>query len=103
TDASLPMRRNQRGKPRAVENLEVLAGILTAQGDSERAARLLTAAETIRHALGAPVPPIDRAEYDLWRAASRAALGTEQFLAAWMAGRAMTLEEAVALALKRTP
>jgi hypothetical protein len=45
--------------------------------------------------------PIEQANYDL--AAVRTALGEEAFAAAWAAGRAMSLEDAIALALDETP
>jgi hypothetical protein len=69
-----------------------------AEGDAERAARLFGAAEALREALGAPLPPVERAHYDRSIATVRAALGEKAFAAAWTAGRAMPLEAAVARA-----
>ena len=51
-------------------------------------------------AIGAPVPPIDRAEHEQNVAAVHAALGKERFAAAWAEGRARTLEEAMQEALQ---
>jgi hypothetical protein len=45
------------------------------------------------------MPPADRAEHDRSVTAVRAALGQEAFAAAWAAGRAMTLEDAIRDAL----
>jgi hypothetical protein len=63
------------------------------------AARLFGAAEALRAAIGSPIPPIERAEYERAVAASRTALGEAAFAAAWAEGRAMTLERAVEFAL----
>jgi tetratricopeptide (TPR) repeat protein len=86
--------------PEAPEQLEALAAVDQAQGQLLRAARLLGAASTLRETHGPPVPPIDRADWEQQVAAVRVALGEEAFAAAWAAGRAMSLEEALAFALK---
>jgi tetratricopeptide (TPR) repeat protein len=80
--------------------LERLARVAVAEGQPERAARLLGAAEALRDALGAPLPPADGAEYQRDVTVIRAGLGEEAFAAAWAAGRAMSLEEAVTVALQ---
>jgi len=64
-----------------------------------RAARLLAAAGVVRDALGAPMPPVDRPDHDRAVADARDALGDERFVAAWAAGRAMPLEQAIDEAL----
>jgi hypothetical protein len=76
--------------------LEGFAHVAGAEGDAERAARLFGAAEALREALGAPLPPVERAHYDRSVAATRAALGEEAFAAAWAEGRALSLEQAIA-------
>ncbi len=88
---------DQRGIPECVEGL---AGVQGAQKQPERAARLFGAAEAVREAIGAPLRPNERDRYDGAVAALRAALGKDAFEAAWAAGRAMTVEEAVAYALE---
>jgi predicted ATPase len=98
-DASLAISREQGLKPRIAENLEGLAAVAVAQAEPERAARLFGAEEALREAMGAPLPPADRAEHERSVAAVRAALGEEAVAAAWAAGRAMSLDEAIALAL----
>jgi tetratricopeptide (TPR) repeat protein len=65
----------------------------------ERAARLWGAAESLCEAIGSPMSPADRADYERNVAAARAALGEESFTAAWAEGRKMTMEEAVEYAL----
>jgi len=72
------------------------------QGQPERAARLLGAAEALRTRIGAPLPPHRRPEYETHRAALRVTLGEAAYTAAWSAGRALTWEEAVAEALGET-
>jgi predicted ATPase/class 3 adenylate cyclase/DNA-binding CsgD family transcriptional regulator len=76
--------------------LEGLAEVVAVQGDPTWAARLWGAAEALRDAMGAPIPPVYRAEYDHSVAAARAQLGERAFAAAWAEGRTMTLEQALA-------
>jgi predicted ATPase/DNA-binding SARP family transcriptional activator len=80
--------------------LEGLAALAVAQAQSERAARLFGAEEGLREAMGAPLPPADRAEHDRSVAAVRTALGEEGFAAAWAEGQRMELEQAIACALE---
>jgi hypothetical protein len=65
-----------------------------------RAARLLGAGEALREAIGVPQVPRERAELERPVAAARAALGEGSFGAAWAEGRALTIEQAIALALE---
>jgi tetratricopeptide (TPR) repeat protein len=81
------------------EALEGHAEVDAAQGQITRAARLFGAAEVLREAIGAPLYAHDRAIRDRALASVRAALGEEAFATARMEGRAMPLEEAIALAL----
>jgi hypothetical protein len=80
------------------ECLEALATIAGAQGQPQRAACVYGVAEALRDAIGAPLEPSERARYDQSVAAVRAALGGDAFAAAWAAGRAMPLEQALAYA-----
>jgi tetratricopeptide (TPR) repeat protein len=82
-----------------VDCIEGIAGVAAAQGQAERGTRLLGAAEALREVPRAPRVPSRQADYERTRADVRAALGEEAFAAAWAAGRAMSLEDAVALAL----
>jgi predicted ATPase/Tfp pilus assembly protein PilF len=77
------------------DTLEGLACASCARGQAERAARLFGAAEGLRATLGAPLWPVYRASYDRDVAATRAQLGELAFGAAWAAGRALTLEQAI--------
>jgi hypothetical protein len=96
---SLAICREHGNKPIIAENLEGLAAVAAAQGQHKSAAHLFGAAEGLRAAMGAPLPPPDRAAHDRCVAAVRDALGEEVFSAAWAAGRAQALEDTVASAL----
>lgn len=73
--------------------LEGLAKVAGAQGQEERAARLLGAAAAQREAIGAPLPPAERAVCDRLVAAARTALGEEAFTRAWAEGYARPSEQ----------
>jgi tetratricopeptide (TPR) repeat protein len=79
-----------------------LAAVAGARGGAERAARLFGAAEGVLETVGGPVYSFyqpDRSHHERLIAAARAALGEPAFAAAWAAGRALTVEGAVAYAL----
>jgi len=79
--------------------LATLAGPIAALGLPERAARLLGASHARFEALGTRHQPADQSELDLFEAAARNQLGDKAFREAWQAGQALTLQEAVSLAL----
>ncbi|HKC75859.1 MAG TPA: tetratricopeptide repeat protein, partial [Chloroflexota bacterium] len=85
-----------------LQALEGVAGVAGAQGQPERAARLFGATDALRAALGVPVRPVDRRLYDRDVTAVHATLGDETFAAAWAAGRALPLEQALAEATDLT-
>lgn len=83
--------------------LEGLAGVIAAQESVEIstkgalwAAKLWGAAESAREAIGAPIPPLERATYEHAVTAMRTQLGEETFAAAWGEGRSMTPEQVLA-------
>jgi tetratricopeptide (TPR) repeat protein len=104
---SLTLLRNLGDRWLAVHALEVCAGVVAARGagqagvggEGRRAARLFGAVEAERETLGAPTLPIYQAHYQRGVAAARALLDGATFAAAWAAGRAMSLEQAIAYAL----
>ena len=63
-----------------------------AQGEPEWAAWLWGAAQSLRVAIGMPLPPIYRADYERALATARSHLGEEAFATALAVGRTMTLE-----------
>ena len=76
--------------------LEGIAGLAGSWQQAERAARLFAAAAAVQQASGLPVEPAYRASHERGVAATRAALGDEAFTAAWTAGAALPLDQAVA-------
>ena len=79
--------------------LQNLAAVLSARGQPERAATFCAAAQAGRPAFGGPTPPIELAAHDSLVRDLRAALGDEAFAAAWAAGQALPLEQAIEEAL----
>jgi predicted ATPase/DNA-binding CsgD family transcriptional regulator len=76
--------------------LERVAEAAVAQGEPAWALRLCGAAEVLRETIEAPVPPIERTDYDYALAAARTLLGQEVFSATWEEGRTMTPPQAYA-------
>ncbi len=88
------------GDPRSIaESLEAVARGVAAAGDAERAARFLGAATATREAIGAPQPPNELAETEALIVPARAALGEDAWAAAFAAGRALPLDQAIREAL----
>jgi predicted ATPase/DNA-binding CsgD family transcriptional regulator/transcriptional regulator with XRE-family HTH domain len=87
--------------------LEGFAGVAELEGQPARAVRLFGAAAAIRGALGIPPFGDERLDHECRLALARTQLGAATFDAAWMAGQAMTLEEAIAeaerIALETAP
>jgi hypothetical protein len=81
------------------QSLERLAAVSLALGQPEHAARIAAAAEGIREAIGAPLPPSERPEHDADLTAARAQLGDATFASVWAGGHTMTWEKAVEYAL----
>ncbi len=82
--------------PRILESLAVIAAL---DGDAGRALRLAGAASTLRDEIGVGLTPAQHARIDGALGAVQWGLGEEARTAAWQAGRAMSLEEAVQYAL----
>jgi tetratricopeptide (TPR) repeat protein len=97
---SLALLRDLGDKQGITTSLEAFAALAAIHEPSRRAPLLWGAAEALREAISAPLPPIDRPRYDLQVTQARAALSEEDFNAAWSEGRAMPLEQAIGLALE---
>jgi predicted ATPase len=67
---------------------------------AQHAARMWGAAERLRQALGCRPAPATRITYERALGVARAQLGDTAFEAAWAAGQALTLEQAIAEALE---
>jgi non-specific serine/threonine protein kinase len=79
----------------ASDCLAGLSEIACHKGRFERAARLFAAEHLLRETLGLRRLPFDQAAYDHCFTATRAALESSAFAAAWAEGRAMTLDLAI--------
>ena len=77
------------------QELSTLAGPLAAQGNVEKAARLLGASEALLEAMGLFIQPGDRFEAERYESAVREQLDDATFEAAWAEGQAIAfaLEE----------
>jgi hypothetical protein len=76
-----------------VSGLEGLASVVAVQGEMAWATHLWGTAEALREAIGAPLQPIERADYEQAVATVRDHLGEKAFASAWAEGRAMTAEQ----------
>jgi predicted ATPase/class 3 adenylate cyclase len=83
-----------------LHEVECLAFIAIRRGQAAHAARLLGAAEALRDSANSPMTAAERVEYDEHLAALRAQANVQTIAAAWQAGRALSLEAAVALAVQ---
>ena len=79
--------------------LDGLARLAIADSRPEQAARILGVAAAQREVVNAPVVPSAQAAYASTITAATMVLGDAAFAAAWAAGRALSLERAVAEAL----
>jgi non-specific serine/threonine protein kinase len=98
-EESLALCRTLGDKRLSAYGLEGMAGTASVRGQPECAARLLGAADAARRLINVPIPPSERLRYDRLVVTVRAQLDEETFAAAWAAGQALTLEQAVAEAL----
>jgi tetratricopeptide (TPR) repeat protein len=79
--------------------LQHLGDVAGAAGQLERSARLWGAAEVLREAIGSQLENMDQINSGRIAPIVRAQLGEDAFVAAWTAGRALPLEQAIAFAL----
>ncbi|HEY1437015.1 MAG TPA: tetratricopeptide repeat protein [Casimicrobiaceae bacterium] len=100
-EESLVIRRELGDRWGIAYSLEGLAALAAALGSYVGAARSWGVAERLREEIGAPVPPYERLRYDQTVAAARAG-DDAAFERAWQEGRALTLEQAIDLALEET-
>ena len=79
--------------------LDTFAGLAATAGDVDRAATLFGASDAARASIGAKRQPDQRILYDRWLARTLARLDTNTYATHYENGRALTLDEACALAL----
>lgn len=92
-EESLGMARDIGDKELIASGLAGLARVVARQGEPTWAVQLWGSAEALREAIGAPLQPIERADYEQAVAAVRHHLGADAFAAAWSQGRTMTVEQ----------
>jgi hypothetical protein len=77
-----------------------MARVAAAQGKLEQAVRYFGTAAAQRDVIGAPLLPTERTTHARDVAAARTVLGEHRFAAAWAAGQALPLEQAIVEALE---
>jgi hypothetical protein len=80
--------------------LDAFGYLATVTNKPERAARLFGAAELLREQVGTPIPSVYRNDYEEYMLCVHTQLDDTTFNAAWEAGRALTLEQAITYALE---
>ena len=99
--ASLVEYRDYWGNKREIAYcLEELAGLAATAQHPVRAAHLFGAAEALRASFGMPLPPVHRANYERDVLLIRATIDEATVDGAWAVGRALTLEQAIAEAVR---
>jgi tetratricopeptide (TPR) repeat protein len=96
-DESLAMAREIGDQELIASGLAGLARVVAVQGEPAWAVRLWGSAEALRDAIGAPLQPIERADYEQAVAVARDHLGASAFVAAWAQGRTMTAAQVLTM------
>jgi predicted ATPase/class 3 adenylate cyclase len=96
---ALEMRRELGDRLSLAHGLDSLAGTAVRAGEPQVGARLFGASQRLREEIGAPIQPSELSKYETGVAEIRSALGQEAFDEAWAAGRALSLDDAIAEAL----
>jgi DNA-binding NarL/FixJ family response regulator len=96
---SLQQRWDIGTKEDIAHGLANFGALAAAQGQASRAARLFGAAEAIQEAIGNQLKEPERSFYERAIARTRTSLNDRDYAAAWSAGRALSIGDAVAEAL----
>jgi predicted ATPase/class 3 adenylate cyclase len=88
--------------PAIAHQLECFGFLAIQAEEPQKAARLFSAAETLRDKVQSPMTAQERAEYDPHITQLRAMLTDVEFNALWAEGRSMTMEQAIDLALEES-
>lgn len=92
-EESLTMGRELGQRELIAIGLEGIACVIAELGDPAQAARLWGTAEALREALGAPLHPVERADYGSAVAAVRDQLGEGAFISTWQEGRLLPADQ----------
>ena len=85
---------------RTASVLESLGGMAFEQQETERAVRLLGAANALRMLVGTPLPPVEIEDRDRYLKLAQGVLGEEKFTLLWLEGQTMPVEQIIVYALK---
>ena len=96
---SLARVRESGNAARLHQSLAAFGHLALAAGKPERATRIFGATEALGETTSAIMSQTRRADFDQSVTAARAALGTQEFSAAWQAGQAMSLEQVISYVL----
>jgi len=80
--------------------LEKLGQVALGKENAGKAAKIFSAAASLRAAMGSAMDPFDQSEYDHDIALLHEKLGETEFNITWNLGHTMTLEKAIAFALE---
>ncbi len=94
-DAALTEARKAGDKLIIASGLEGLSRVLVALGEYERAVQLRAASESLREAIGAPMPAVERRANEQAAKVARERLGEEAFATAWDEWRELKVEDAL--------
>ena len=97
---ALTMRRDLDDQYGIAHSLTMIGNIFAAQGNAADASWLYGAAETLRKRIGAPLPPVERADFDRGRERAVASLGESEFERVYSEGAAVEFTDAVERALR---
>ncbi len=96
----LPKWRDLGHRAAVAHELECIAYILVRKEEPERAATMFGAAEVLREAIDSVMTKAEQVEYEKEISSLRAGMDEKEFASLWAQGRSMTIEEAIAFALK---
>jgi predicted ATPase len=99
---SLSLRVDRRNISAIAQSLEDFSSLASREGQMERAARLIGAAEAICKSMGRAAPAGPEVDYHRTVEVARESLGEDAYAAAWARGRQLTLEQGVAYALEES-
>jgi predicted ATPase/DNA-binding CsgD family transcriptional regulator/TPR repeat protein len=93
---SMARARELDDKELLISGLEGIAEVVATQNDLVWATQLWGAAESLREGIGDPLSPVEQAAYERAITLARSRLGEHAFTVAWVQGRTMTPEQALA-------
>jgi len=96
----LPKCKNLGHRAAVAHELECIAFILSKKGDTQRAAQLLGAAQTLRELIDSSMTTMEQTEYENEVSALHSKMNEFDLEKAWSEGRGMSMDEAIENALR---